>query len=51
MQILGIYIYNYIWVISMLAKIIKNYRKTNNLTQHQLAEMLNVSRSAVAKWE
>ena len=35
----------------MLAKIIKDYRKTNNLTQNQLAEMLNVSRSAVAKWE
>jgi len=34
-----------------LAEKIQEMRKANNLTQEQLAEMLNVSRQAVSKWE
>lgn len=35
----------------MLGKRIKELRKDNNLTQAQLAEILQVTRSAVALWE
>lgn len=35
----------------MLSDKIKQYRKEMNLTQEQLAKQINVSRSAVAKWE
>ena len=34
-----------------LGEKIKEARKQNGLTQEQLAEKMNVSRSAVAKWE
>ena len=34
-----------------LAKNIKSFRKTCNMTQEQLAEMMNVSVQAVSKWE
>lgn len=34
-----------------LAKIIKKYRKDNNLTQQQLAEKLNISRSVLSYYE
>lgn len=35
----------------ILAKNIKSFRKTCNMTQEQLAEMMNVSVQAVSKWE
>ena len=35
----------------MLGKRIKELRRDNNLTQAQLAEILQVTRSAVALWE
>lgn len=35
----------------MLSEKIKSLRKTNNLTQEELADKLNVSRQAVTKWE
>lgn len=35
----------------MLSEKIKTLRKTNNLTQEDLAEKLNVSRQAITKWE
>ncbi len=35
----------------MLYQKLKEYREINNLTQEDLANKLNVSRSAVAKWE
>lgn len=34
-----------------LGENIKKLRKEKNLSQEQLAEMLNVSRQAVSKWE
>lgn len=30
---------------------IQRFRKRNNLSQEKLAELLNVSRQAVTKWE
>ncbi len=36
---------------SVLSNKIKEYRKVNNLTQDDLASKLNVSRTAVSKWE
>ena len=38
-------------VIMDLNERIKNYRKENHLTQQELADMLFVSRSLIAKWE
>lgn len=35
----------------ILAKNIKSFRKSCNMTQEQLAEMLDVSVQAVSKWE
>lgn len=34
-----------------ISKIIKTYRKKENLTQEQIAKYLNISKSAVNKWE
>ena len=34
-----------------LSEYIKNYRKTNNLTQTDLASKLYVSKQAISKWE
>ena len=30
---------------------VKNYRKLNNWSQDELADILNVSRQSVSKWE
>lgn len=43
--------YNLIEVNSMLSRKLKKFREENKLTQEELASKLNVSRSAVAKWE
>ncbi|WP_017174776.1 helix-turn-helix transcriptional regulator [Staphylococcus hominis] len=34
-----------------LSNVIKNYRKLNNWSQDELADILNVSRQSVSKWE
>ncbi|MEJ7165263.1 helix-turn-helix transcriptional regulator, partial [Staphylococcus capitis] len=34
-----------------LANVIKKYRKLNNWSQDELADILNVSRQSVSKWE
>ncbi|MGX0062798.1 transcriptional regulator with XRE-family HTH domain [Staphylococcus hominis] len=34
-----------------LANVIKKYRKLNNWSQDELANILNVSRQSVSKWE
>ena len=35
----------------MLGENIKNIRKSKGLSQEELAEMLDVSRQAISKWE
>lgn len=42
----------YLWGEFMeLSNVIKNYRKLNNWSQDELADILNVSRQSVSKWE
>ena len=42
----------YLWgEVMELSNVIKNYRKLNNWSQDELADILNVSRQSVSKWE